>query len=556
MINIIPEPLYFERLENPFSLGKTIYLSFSNDSDTQHPLKFFAGYIQDFFTNFLYIECEIKTEYSENREIEIIENTEIIEIKMVLNEEQLRTKFEKIHPLLDQFSRSSDEAYYLSMSRSTIEIIGKSYKGIFYAIQSLLWYINSYDLNGETLTMDSFKIFDVPRFQWRGLLLDEARHFQGAEAVKQILDIMAFLKLNTFHWHLTDDQGWRLEIKKYPKLIEIGSKRDNTQKGGYLSRKTTGKPHQGHYTQAQIKDIIEYARKRAITVVPEIDIPGHCMSALAAYPELSCTGKNVSVPTRFGIKKDVFCPGKEEVFEFLENVLDEIIDLFPSEIIHIGGDEVPKTRWKNCEACQKRITEEGLKNEKELQAYFTNRIHQYLKSKDKKTMGWNEITEADIDKGIIVQFWMKRLENTLKHIRKGGEAVMSRFSRVYLNKDYVVIPQKRCYFYDPIPKELEKEFHSNILGTEACLWGEFIRNANRRNYMLFPRLAAFSETAWTLKGNKNYSRYQKKLDNFLKYLKGKNIPYADLSKVDPCVLKRIFVPILLLKEPKVPIDKA
>ena len=554
MIKIIPEPQYVEDSNQKVTLRREVSLNFLADSIGQESKEFFADYIREFLHEICHWESEILIGEKNNTEGETP-----LRIEFFLNTEKLLEEFQTKQVIPDEVSLHLDEGYFLWMEPAIIKILGSSYKGLFYGIQSLLWYINSHIVNSgenEVLKLRGIKIFDVPRFQWRGLLLDEARHFQGAEAVKQILDIMAFLKLNTFHWHLTDDQGWRLEIKKYPKLIEIGSKRDNTQKGGYLSWKTTGKPHQGHYTQAQIKDIIEYARKRAITVVPEIDIPGHCMSALAAYPELSCTGKNVSVPTRFGIKKDVFCPGKEEVFEFLENVLDEIIDLFPSEIIHIGGDEVPKTRWKNCEACQKRINEEGLKNEKELQAYFTNRIHQYLKSKDKKTMGWNEITEADIDKGIIVQFWMKRLENTLKHIRKGGEAVMSRFSRVYLNKDYVVIPQKRCYFYDPIPKELEKEFHSNILGTEACLWGEFIRNANRRNYMLFPRLAAFSETAWTLKGNKNYSRYQKKLDNFLKYLKGKNIPYADLSKVDPCVLKRIFVPILLLKEPKVPIDKA
>ncbi|HMF34248.1 MAG TPA: beta-N-acetylhexosaminidase, partial [Candidatus Lokiarchaeia archaeon] len=279
-----------------------------------------------------------------------------------------------------------DEGYLLKITPEAVQISARSPQGIFYGIQTMRLLLppsieSSQPIPNAEWTLPCADILDFPRFPYRGYMLDVGRNFFGIDLIKPILDVMALLKMNVFHWHFTDDQGWRIEIKKYPKLVEIGSKRKDTQVGGLWKKNTTGRPHEGRYTQEEVKELVAYAAERYIKVIPEIEMPGHSLAALAAYPELSCTGGAFEVPTRFGVKKDVYCVGKDAVFDFLQGVLEEILEIFPSDIIHIGGDEVPKMRWKMCPDCQARIKAEGLQDEFDLQAYFMNRMASFLASR-------------------------------------------------------------------------------------------------------------------------------------------------------------------------------
>jgi len=342
---------------------------------------------------------------------------------------------------------------------------------------------------------------------------------------------MAFLKLNKFHFHLTEDQGWRVEIKKYPLLTEIGSKREGTtSQRSYRSNKKNvpldGIPVSGFYTQQDLRELIQYATERFITIIPELDFPGHTMAALAAYPELSCTGGPFKVSTRFGIHKEVLCIGKEKVFEFTQNVLNEIIEIFPSNIIHIGGDEAPKKRWKNCLDCQARIKNEELGSVENLQVYFTNRIADYLESKGKQIIGWNEILNDKLNGNAICHYWTANLKQVLEHARLGREVVMSEMSAVYLNYPYKIIPLERSYNYEPIPNELEVKYHDKILGIEACLWTEIVKNKKTLEWQAFPRLIAIAETGWTPKNKKNFKSFQKRLETFNKRLDLFKVNYA------------------------------
>jgi hexosaminidase len=354
-------------------------------------------------------------------------------------------------------------------------------------------------------------------------MLDESRHFFGKDIVKKLLDQMARLKLNKFHWHLTDDQGWRIEIKKYPLLTEIGSKR----KGTITPRnKLDGIPVSGFYTQNDLKEIIAYAAERFIVIIPEIDVPGHTTALLASYPELSCTDGPFEVSTHFGIHKEVCCIGKEETFEVVQGILNEIIEIFPSEIIHTGGDETPTRRWKRCPICQERLEKEELEKEGDLQIYFTNRIADYLSSKGRRLMGWNEILNEKLSNKAVCQYWTFNFDTVLDHIRKGRDVIMSEMSAVYLNYPYKLIPLSKTYLYDPIPKNLEEKYHSYILGLEACLWAEFIPNIKRLEWQAFPRLIAVAETGWTPKKKKNFQSFLMRLDFYLKRLSYNEINFA------------------------------
>jgi len=371
-------------------------------------------------------------------------------------------------------------------------------------------------------------------------MLDEARHFHGKKVVKKLLDLMARLKLNIFHWHLTDDQGWRIEIKKYPNLIEIGSKREESQVGGFFNKRKNGIPHSGYYLQDDIKEIISYAKDRFITIIPEIDMPGHTRAALASYPNLSCRGYSFRVSPHWGIHRDILCIGKEEVFDFVKGVLDEIAQLFPSDIIHIGGDEVPKNRWEECERCQLRISKEGLKNEGDLQIYFTNRITAFLKSKGKRVMGWNEILDKNLEEDIICQYWLRGKEKVFKYLQRSGNVIMSNFKFAYLDHSYSFTPLKLAYKFEPIPKKLKPHYHENVLGLEAVMWGEFIPNLKRLEWQTFPRLIAFSEVSWTPKDKKKFRHFQNRLDRFLRRLDIIGVNYANKKEVRPRFLKRKF----------------
>lgn len=473
--------------------------------------------------------------YTENSDLgdyarKILTETALMEIDKKMD--QKRSVTLRIDKNLKQID---EEGYKLTINDDGVLIRATNDAGIFYGLQSLKQLLK----HGEGI-VPHMEIIDSPRFKWRGFMLDECRHFHGIDVVKEMLDAMAMIKLNVFHWHLTEDQGWRIEIKKYPKLTEIGSKRSFTQIGGWISRKNDGTPHEGYYTQEEIREVVQYARDRYITVVPEIEMPGHCSAAIAAYPELGCTGAKINVPTNFGIKKDIYCAGREHTFEFLTDVLDEVIELFPSEVIHIGGDEVPKSRWKHCDDCQRRIHDEGLEDEDALQVYFTNRISKYLESKGRRAMGWNEILDDGLAEGAIGQWWARDKKKVLAHLRNGRDFVMSRIWYAYIDYRYELIPLWKSYKFDPVPKDLEEKYHEHVLGFEAPMWTEWVPDTGRLYWQTFPRLIALAEVGWTEPGEKDYKDFKGRLHPVLEDLEDIGVKSATVEESEPGLLKRIL----------------
>lgn len=431
------------------------------------------------------------------------------------------------------------EGYIIKVSISSINISAPTLKGIFYGIQTLRQLLpesENSQMIEKNWTIPCVKIEDYPRFQWRGFMLDESRFFFGKEVVKKILEIMGFFKLNVFHWHLTDDQGWRIEIKKYPLLTEIGSKRKNAKLKIFRTKavrsSSKGFNYSGHYSQEDIKEIIEYANERYIHIVPEIDVPGHVVAALASYPELSCTGGPFEVSTQFLIHKDVLCIGKEKVFEFVQDILKEIIALFPSDLIHIGGDEVPIDRWKECSYCQKRIKEEKLDDERDLQKYFTRRIVKFLKNQGKRSILWNDILFKELDIDVLCQYWFGDLKDIIKHIKEMRNTIMSNNEVLYLYQAYSNISLRDIYEFEPIPSVLEESFHGQIIGLEACMWTEVVTDPKLLEYLLYPRLFAVAETGWTLKNNKNYNNFKENLINIENRLDKFAIKFAHLNDIE------------------------
>jgi hexosaminidase len=358
-------------------------------------------------------------------------------------------------------------------------------------------------------------------------MLDVSRHFHPKEFIKSVIDDLAMHKMNTFHWHLCDDQGWRIEIKKYPRLTEVGAWRVDREDKHWILREAQKEGEKaaygGFYTQEDIKEIVAYARSRFVMIVPEIEMPGHCLAALAAYPEYSCSGGPFTVPPgSVWPIKDVYCPGKDETFAFLESILAEVIDLFPGEYIHIGGDEVDKSTWKACPKCQARIAGEGLKNEEELQSYFIRRIEMFLNSRNKKLIGWDEILEGGLAPNAAVMSW-RGTEGGIAAARQGHDVVMTPTSHCYF--DYYqgepqyeplaiggYLPLSRVYSYEPTPEELTADEAAHILGAQANLWTEYVPSPSHARYMMFPRLAALSELAWSAKERKNWEDFAARLN--------------------------------------------
>ena len=430
------------------------------------------------------------------------------------------------------------EGYRLAVSPEGVIVEAPETAGVFYGLQSLRQLLpveieERQPVSGVDWRVNCLVITDQPRFPWRGFMLDEGRHFQGRETVLQTLDLMAMQKLNVFHWHLTDDQGWRIEIKKYPRLTEIGSQRPGTR-NGYTGGRHDGIPHGGFYTQAQIREIVTYAAERHISVVPEVEMPGHSRAALASYPGLSCTGGPFEVATHFGIFPDIFCAGKEAVFTFLQDVLDEVLELFPSPYIHIGGDEAPKQRWKKCPDCQQRIRMEGLKDAHALQVYFTNRIAAYLDSKGRHAIGWNEILQKGLVESAVVQFWAKGRKQLLEAIRNNHRrTIMSPFFKTYLDYPYNLIPLSRIYRYEPVPAGLDEGATAAILGLESPLWTERVPDRSRLDYQVYPRLTALAETAWTSRERKSLPDFRRRLERFLARLDRLGVQHASLREAEP-----------------------
>ena len=440
-----------------------------------------------------------------------------------------------VDPSLDV---ANDEGYTLDVTKDGAVVVAKTAQGLFYGMQSFLQLLpaeieSPSKVNGIAWQAPAVSIKDAPRFGYRGIMLDPCRHFMPVENVKKYLDVLSLFKMNRMHWHLTDDQGWRIEIKKYPKLTEIASKRIDGE----------GTEHSGYYTQEEIKEIVKYAADRFITVVPELELPGHEMAAIAAYPNLSCKGEQGTPRVIWGVEDIVMCPGKEDMFTFLQDVIDEMVPLFPSEYFHIGGDECPKISWKNCPLCQKRIKEEGLKAdskhsaEERLQSYVIQRMEKYLATKGKKIIGWDEILEGGLAPSATVMSWRGEdggiaaalMDHTVI-MTPGGNGMYldayqgdSKIEPVTIG-GYTLL--EKTYSYDPIPDTLVAMGKSNyILGVQGNTWSEYMYDEAKRDYMVFPRILAVAEIGWTNLDRKDYKDFERRIENAYVRLDGHAINY-------------------------------
>ena len=449
--------------------------------------------------------------------------------------------------LLIDPSIEAKEGYSMEVTPSSILIRGQQAQGVFYGIQSLLQLLGEYPLDDSTVFgVPAVRIKDQPNYAYRGMHLDVCRHFFSVEFVKRYLDVMAMHKLNTFHWHLTEDQGWRIEIKKYPGLTEVGGYRNGTIVGHHPGETNDNEKYGGFYTQDEIRDIVAYAKERHIEVIPEIEMPGHSSAAIAAYPWLSSfpeentiIGNNMMskssrsiqdagitkvVQETWGVFDDVYCAGQETTFLFLEDVLTEVMDLFPSALIHIGGDECPKGNWERSPACQERIKNEGLKDEHELQSYFIKRIEKFVNSKGKNIIGWDEILEGGLAPNASVMSW-RGTQGGIAAAEEEHTVVMSPTSHCYFDyyqsedrdKEPLAIggflPVEKVYAFDPMPAELDAEKAKYILGGQANLWTEYIATESHAEYMLLPRMTALSEALWTNKANKDFEDFKVRLQD-------------------------------------------
>ena len=434
-----------------------------------------------------------------------------------------------------------EEEYTIDVSAKKAVVKASGLNGFVYALESIKQLLPAEIYTGAPSAatcwcLPCLKIQDEPRFGYRGMHLDVSRHFFDANEVKKYIDIMAIHKLNVLHWHLTDDQGWRLEIKKYPQLTEQGAIRKQTIIGHGRDRKGYDNTPYGegfYYTQDQVKEIIDYAAAKGIEIIPEIDLPGHMLAALACFPELGCTGGPYDVWGRWGIADDVLCVGKEETMKFLEDVLAEVADLFPSEYVHIGGDECPKVRWETCPHCQAKIAELGFKDDDKhkaehyLQSYVTNRMEQFLSTKGKKIIGWDEILEGEIAPNATVMSW-RGVEGGLEAVRMGHDAIMVPYTHLYLDyyqsKDTAneplaiggYVPVELVYSFEPFTEDMTDEEKSHILGIQANLWTEYIPTDAQLEYMLLPRLSALSEIQWCEPENKDYEKFLGNMESMRK----------------------------------------
>ncbi len=418
------------------------------------------------------------------------------------------------------------EGYELSVTAGGVVLRAPRPSGLFYGVQSLRQLLppeieSRTKVHGVAWVAPAVTIRDRPRFAWRGLMLDTGRHMFTPAFIRRTIDLMALHKMNVFHWHLTEDQGWRIEIKKFPRLTETGAWRTASPRFGQMEE-PDGIPYGGFYTQSQIREIVAYAASRFITVVPEIEMPGHAMAALAGYPQLGCTGGPYAVRTSWGIAEDVFCAGNENSFKFLEDVLGEVLTIFPGEFIHIGGDECPKARWKACPKCQAAIQEHGLKDEEGLQSYFVQRMERFLNAQGRRMIGWDEILEGGLAPNATVMSW-RGMQGGLAALQAGHDVVMSPTDHCYL--DYpqsqdqdkelpgwmACTPLEKAYAFEPVPATLSPAEAAHILGAQANLWTEFVRTPERAEYMIYPRLSALAEVMWSPAGPRDFQDFSKRL---------------------------------------------
>ena len=519
--------------ENPFKLNENVLIAYpENNALLQRNAEFLSEYIQQ------------ATNYAPKTKA--IAAGEQVKNAIVLG--------------LDP-SIANKEGYVLTTTPEGINLNGQTENGVFYGIQTLRKSIPA-EAKEATILIPAGEIKDEPRFSYRGMHLDVGRHFFPKEFMKKYIDLLALHNMNTFHWHLTDDQGWRIEIKKYPKLTEIGSQRSRTVIGRN-TQEYDNTPYGGFFTQEEAKEIVKYAQERYITVIPEVDLPGHMLAALAAYPEMGCTGGPYEVCPRWGIFEDVLCIGNDQTMQFLEDVMSEIIEIFPSKYVHIGGDEAPRTRWEKCPKCQARIKTEGLKADKNhtaedrLQSYCMTRIEEFLNSKGRQIIGWDEILEGDVAPNATVMSW-RGMEGGIKPAQLGHDVIMTPTSFCYFDyyqtadtKDEPLgiggyVPIEKVYSLEPVPAVLTEEQSKHILGAQANLWTEYIHSSEHVEYMVLPRMAALAEVQWTQPEKKDFKDFTKRLARLMKFYQRDGFNYAkhvfDL-KVDftPDVTKKAVV---------------
>ena len=427
--------------------------------------------------------------------------------------------------IIDDNQSYGKEGYHLKISDQTVQINAGTPNGIFYGIQTFRQLLDSGEKTNQDIKINQIEIKDNPRFKWRGMHLDVGRHFFDIEFVKRYIDYIAMHKMNIFHWHLTEDQGWRVEIDAYPKLTNISAFRDESLIGHYRDKphQYDGKRYGGYYTKEEMREVVAYAQKRYVTIIPEIEMPGHTRAVLAAYPELSCTGGPHTVAKLWGVHKEVFCAGKESTFEFLETVLTEVADIFPGPYIHIGGDECPKDRWKEHKLDQERIKAHGLNDEHELQSYFIKRIEGVLNGLGKRLIGWDEILEGGLAPGAIVQSW-RGMDGGIAAANAGHEVIMSPTSHAYFdyyqsenrkNEPLAIggfLPLEIVYNFEPIPDNIEPNKKKLILGGQGNLWTEYIKTPEKAEYMALPRMSAMAEVLWSLKKDRDYDSFTHRMN--------------------------------------------
>jgi len=451
-----------------------------------------------------------------------------------------------INLVIDTALKMNPEGYLLTVEKKKVTLTGCTPAGLSRGLQTIRQLLppeieSSTIISGVKWSMPCISITDYPRFAWRGMHLDVSRHFFDVDFIKRYIDILAMHKMNIFHWHLVDDQGWRIEIKKYPRLTEVGAWRVDREDKPWNSRppqqpgeKAT---YGGFYTQEEIKEVVAYAAERHINVVPEIEMPAHVSSALAAYPEYSCTGGPFTVPPgSVWPITDIYCAGKDETFAFLEDILTEVMELFPSPYIHIGGDEADKTEWRKCPDCQARIRKEGLKDEAELQSYFVKRMQKFLNSKGRNLIGWDEILEGGLAPGAAVMSW-RGFDGGIEAAKAGHDVVMTPVSHTYFNLYQAdpateplayrgIITLEKVYLFEPVPAGLSEDEAKHIIGAQACLWTEMVPDGRMAEYMILPRLTALSEVLWSAPENRSWDDFIIRLPKMMERFEVMGLNYS------------------------------
>jgi len=428
------------------------------------------------------------------------------------------------------------EGYKLQITPEKVLLTGGSEAGVFYGIQTIHKALPILKDGKVAAALPAGTVTDFPRFRYRGFMIDVGRHFFPVSYLKQVIDLMALHNINYFHWHLTEDQGWRIEIKKYPKLTEIGSKRDSTIID-WETKKFDGKPHSGFYTQDEAREIVRYAADRFITVVPEIDLPGHTTAALASYPELGCTGGPYKVLCSFGVFPDVLCAGNDQTLQFTKDVLDEIMDIFPSEYIHIGGGESPENRWEKCPKCQAKIKELGIKalpkhsKENQLQTYFMSELEKEINAHGRRMLGWDEVLEGGLTPNSTIMSW-RGIQGGIEAARQHHDVIMTPIQRLYfsnprINKMTGFEWMNRVYNFEPVPAELTDAEKKFVIGTQGCIWTEWTADSTKMEWQILPRMAALSEIQWTLPEHKNFERFMERLPEMLKIYSSLDYGYRE-----------------------------